>query len=313
MAACFAAISHAPIAVAVMVIEMTGSVAVLPAVMVAVAFSALVVGDTTIYRSQLRTRSDSPAHRFGFGLPQPAAVPVTTVMSPPRLVLPAATTATEAFRRLSDAGLPGAPVVNTDGAYIGSVHTAALTDLADNSPRSTVGRLADVEAMTLPAEAGLDAAIDALPASKTNWVPVLDDDMKVLGIISTSDLIRGWQHTMQRSVQRLARAAATTTMIEGTIDHRSTVTGSPISALALPAGTIVVSAIRAGSFMLLDADQHLEVGDAVTVLARPDQATAVRGALGLSQPIPPDADTRPDAPAEQDTPPGPTSPPPSTL
>jgi H+/Cl- antiporter ClcA len=43
MAACFAAIPHAPIAVAVM----TGSLALLPAVMVAVAFAALVVDDTS--------------------------------------------------------------------------------------------------------------------------------------------------------------------------------------------------------------------------------------------------------------------------
>ena len=82
MAACFGAIAHAPISVLLMVAEMTGSLALLPPAMVAIAFAMLMVGETTIYRSQLRRRSDSPAHRFDFGLPQAAAVSVTQIMSP---------------------------------------------------------------------------------------------------------------------------------------------------------------------------------------------------------------------------------------
>jgi CIC family chloride channel protein len=281
MAACFAAISHAPIAVAVMVAEMTGSLALLPAVMVAVAFASLVVGDTTIYRSQLRSRSDSLAHRFGFGLPQPAALGVTTLMSPPGLILPAATPAASGLRQLRDRGLPGAPVVNSDGSFIGSVQTATLGRLVDAGERSSVGRLADVEAMTLPAEAGLDAAIDALPASKGGWVPVLDDDMQILGIVTPSDLVRGWQQTMRQSVHQLTAAATTTTVVEGTIPDDSNIAGRPIANLGLPPGTIVISALRHGAFLLPTTDQELHPGDSVTVLARPRDVPTVTRILGL--------------------------------
>ena len=273
--------------------------------MVAVAFAALVVGDTTIYRSQLRSRSDSLAHRFGFGLPQPAAIAVTALMSPPRLVLPATTPAAEALQQLRDGGLPGAPIVNSDGAFIGSIQTATLGGLVDAGETANVGRLADVEAMTLPAESGLDAAIDAIPASKGGWVPVLDDDMHILGIIAPSGLIRGWQETMRQSVRQLGQAAASTTVLEGTIGEDSTIAGRPISALGLPPGTIVISALRHGAFLLPTTDEQLRPGDTVTVLLRPPDVIAVRRLLGLDR----DKGTVPlRAAAHQDTSRGSTTP-----
>jgi CIC family chloride channel protein len=61
MAALFGTVSHAPIAMLLMVAEMTGNLNVVPLVMLAVAVASLVVGETTIYRSQLETRQDAPA------------------------------------------------------------------------------------------------------------------------------------------------------------------------------------------------------------------------------------------------------------
>jgi CIC family chloride channel protein len=60
MVAVFGAISHAPIAMTLMVAEMTGNLAVVPPAMLALAIAALIVGRTTIYRSQLDTRADRP-------------------------------------------------------------------------------------------------------------------------------------------------------------------------------------------------------------------------------------------------------------
>ncbi len=58
MAVVFGSVSHAPIAMLLMVAEMTGNLALVPLAMVAMATATLVVGDTTIYRSQLETRAD---------------------------------------------------------------------------------------------------------------------------------------------------------------------------------------------------------------------------------------------------------------
>src|SRR6185312_9754295 len=141
MTACFGAIAHAPLAVMLMVAEMTGNLALLAPAMVAIAFAVLVVGDTTIYRSQLRTRADSPAHRFSFGLPASASVVLREVMAAPRFVLPAATPARQGLTLLRALGLPGAPVVNDDGAFLGSLQLPRLAELALDRPDTPVGRL----------------------------------------------------------------------------------------------------------------------------------------------------------------------------
>jgi H+/Cl- antiporter ClcA len=67
MMACFGGISRAPLAVMLMVAEMTGSLSILTAAMVAVGISWLIVrrNDDTIYRSQLKTRADATRGDLG--------------------------------------------------------------------------------------------------------------------------------------------------------------------------------------------------------------------------------------------------------
>jgi CIC family chloride channel protein len=63
-----------------MVAEMTGNLSLLAPAMVAVALSTALVGDHTIYTSQLPTRADSPAHRVRFGFPLLASLRVRDAM-----------------------------------------------------------------------------------------------------------------------------------------------------------------------------------------------------------------------------------------
>ncbi len=56
MVAVFGSVAHAPIAMTLMVAEMTGNLAVIPPAMLALAVAAVIVGRTTIYRSQLERR-----------------------------------------------------------------------------------------------------------------------------------------------------------------------------------------------------------------------------------------------------------------
>lgn len=60
-AACLGAIVHAPVAVTVMAVEVTGSVDILAPAIIAVVAAAAVAGDATLYHSQLGSRADRPA------------------------------------------------------------------------------------------------------------------------------------------------------------------------------------------------------------------------------------------------------------
>ena len=83
MMSCFGGISRAPLAVMLMVAEMTGSISILVPAMVAVGISWLIVrrNDDTIYRSQLKSRTDAPSQRLLAGLPLLGAIPVSRAMA----------------------------------------------------------------------------------------------------------------------------------------------------------------------------------------------------------------------------------------
>ncbi|MFN8514583.1 MAG: chloride channel protein [Chloroflexia bacterium] len=87
MMALFGGIAHAPLAVMIMVAEMTGNLTLLAPAMVAVGLATLVVGDRSIYRSQLPSRVDSPAHRYRYAFPLLATLTVADALEPAPLVL----------------------------------------------------------------------------------------------------------------------------------------------------------------------------------------------------------------------------------
>ncbi len=139
MMSLFGGISRAPLAVMIMVAEMTGSIQLLAPALVAVALSTLIVtrDDDSIYRSQLRTRADSESARLEFGLPLLSLIPVAGVASPPRLVLRDDAPLAGALDELRAADVPGAPVVDEEGMYLGTVELSRALRLLE--PAGTAG------------------------------------------------------------------------------------------------------------------------------------------------------------------------------
>lgn len=122
MMSLFGGIAHAPLAVMLMVAEMTGNLSLLAPAMVAIAISTAVVGDNTIYQSQLRTRADSPAHRVRLSFPLLSSLVVRDAMvadqtenyDSSRIILSPNEGLDVALDRLTAHGLSWAPVVDDD-------------------------------------------------------------------------------------------------------------------------------------------------------------------------------------------------------
>ena len=85
MMAVFGGISRAPLAVLLMVAQMTGNVSIAAPALVAVALSTFIARrfDDSIYRAQLHSRADSAASRMKPGLALLAALPVSSAAAPP--------------------------------------------------------------------------------------------------------------------------------------------------------------------------------------------------------------------------------------
>ncbi|MDE3228697.1 MAG: chloride channel protein, partial [Chloroflexota bacterium] len=69
MAAFFGGISKTPLAMILMVTEMSGELSLIAPAMLATMVAYVITGDSSVYHSQFPTRLDSPAHRDDYALP----------------------------------------------------------------------------------------------------------------------------------------------------------------------------------------------------------------------------------------------------
>ncbi|HEX6796466.1 MAG TPA: chloride channel protein [Ktedonobacterales bacterium] len=82
MGAFFGGISKTPLAMILMVVEMTGDLALIVPAMLATMVAYLITGDLSVYANQVPTRLDSPAHKHDYALPLLHAVAVREAMQP---------------------------------------------------------------------------------------------------------------------------------------------------------------------------------------------------------------------------------------
>lgn len=278
MMACFGSIARAPLAIMLMVAEMTGNLTILAPAMVAVGIAYLIVRhfDKTIYRSQLANRDEAVAARLKLGLPLLGRVPVTDAMAAPRLVLHETDRLTDAVDQLSAQGIPGAPVVDGHSRFLGTVTLADLVAHVEKDADATLRRRVDATAPSVDATVTLDQAIDALPAT-VHWLTVLDDERHVLGIVAFSDIVRAYHRALRVDARRMSRIASSAGIQDVQVGPRSPLVGHRLDEQVLPDGVIVVAVRRSDAMLLGLGAVHLEVGDQVTVLARPDRQDVIRG------------------------------------
>ena len=235
MMASFGAIAHAPIAVMLMVAEMTGSLELLAPAMLAVGVAVLVVGDNTIYTSQLKDRTESSASKLEVGMPLLASVPVTDGMRPPRVLLEVGDTVGESVRSLTSVNRPVAAVVEGEGIYRGAVTMEMLSGKDDETG---VGEFADRAWPVVPATATMDAAAEAIVESGAMWVPVLDDQQRVIGVLGLDDVLRAYQTALESNYRHFARVTTGATLIEEVVDESSPQLGRTLAAAAFPPSTL---------------------------------------------------------------------------
>lgn len=275
MMACFGSISRAPVAVMLMVAEMTGTLSVLAPAMIAVVLATLLVrrADDTIYRSQLGSRQDSPAHRLRAAMPLLASIRVSDVMSRPRLILDARNEVGETAAKLRRDGLPGAPVVDQKGTFMGTVNLARL-DMADQA--AEVARVADPTAPTTSTDDHLDSALEALISSRNNWVPVLGEGRRVMGVLPTSALVRSYREGLHNALRQVSSVSKDIAVVDAQVEEGSALAGSTISDACLPAGTIVMTLQRGLQLILPRGATVLEPGDQIGALTRAGEEDLVR-------------------------------------
>jgi len=277
MIACFGSIAHAPLAVMLMVAEMTGTLEMLAPAMVAVGLASVIVGDATIYENQLRDRTESPAQRFRFGMPLIASLPVTDAMRAPTLVLRSDALPADARKRLVEARVDAAPVSDVSGIYRG---VTSVGELSAADPDATLAAVV-MSGRAVPDDASLDAVVEVFSTDHVTWVPVLNDQRQVIGVVSTADLIAAYRRSLASSLRNLRSIFPASTLIESRVEDGSTVAGRTVGDANWPVGAAIISIARGEQLIIPEPTTQIQIGDVLSVLAPPDTWNSLRADLGM--------------------------------
>lgn len=271
MMALFGGIAHAPLAVMLMVAEMTGNLSLLAPAMLAVGLSYLVVGNNTIYKSQIESRADSPAHRARMRFPLLSSLTIADAQVPAPATVDPEMSVSEAEMVIEQRALEGCPVVDSDGKLVGVLTRADIRAVpVEARATTTVASTMNAEPVTALPTQTLDAALDTLASHRVRWLPVLAgrDDRRVVGVITAAEVVRAYRAALNRVVRRVSGIAAGADMFDLKVNPASSVAGRSLLDLQLMPETLVVSIRRADEIITPRATTQLLPGDTVTVLNR---------------------------------------------
>ncbi len=271
MMALFGGIAHAPLAVMLMVAEMTGNLSLLAPAMVAVAISTALVGNNTIYRSQLPTRANSPAHRVRFSFPLLSALLVRDALSAPGSTIRADAPLADAQALMGQEGSGGVVVVgdqgDTNDVFLGVITPEKLSRIPPDDISSTpASAIISGNALTLSPSETLQDALEKLSDRALSWAPVVENK-RLIGRLTARNIMRVYKATLQRSVSRTRSLTDNTAMFEAQMGPTSQLVGRTLREISWPPNSLVVSVNRGGETIFPRATTRLEAGDRLLVMA----------------------------------------------
>ena len=191
MMALFAGVGRAPIAVILMVSEMTGTLELLVPSMVAVVISYYLTGPKhSIYKSQVLSRADSPAHRGEYNIPIMTKLRVVDAANPNVRTLGPDDNVDDAFHLMQEGRFRGIPVISDDRKVLGILTMSDVFRVSGDNMKST--RVKDVmtgNVITATPEESLLSALNKMTTHGIGRLPVVSAKSgEIMGILTRSDL-----------------------------------------------------------------------------------------------------------------------------
>lgn len=265
MISMFGAIAHAPLAMLLMVAEMTGNLSLLAPAMVAVAIATLLVGDESIYRSQVDSRADSPAHRDRFAFPLFSALPSHRAVVPIP-VLAEHLSPQSALDAMRAERLSYAVVVDGQGRILGDLDQETVRDAIADGAAWSIGKLAQPIPAVVSADSPLDQALDLLTDHERRWLPVTDgEDGPVLGSIDARALMRSYRRAVGSQVRPLTPVTEDIHSLEVVLPENSPLAGVTLAEARLPHGVRILTILQDGTIQVPHGGTRLAAGDTLTL------------------------------------------------
>ena len=198
MVALFGGVGRVPIAVILMVSEMTGTLTLLVPSMVAVVVSYFVTGPKfTIYRNQVRTRSESPAHVGEYSVPLLVRIHVVDAMNPNVVSFGPAETVRKAYEAMLDRGYKDIPVADS-GKLVGLATMSELLRVPRENMESTkLETVMNKNPTVAYSDETLRDVLNKMTANRIDLLPVVSrESTQLLGILGLTDAMRAYDRAV---------------------------------------------------------------------------------------------------------------------
>lgn len=205
MMALFGGVAHAPLAVMLMVGEMTGSYTMLAPAMIAVGISYVIVGRNTIYESQVECPAKSPAHRYEYFQPLLARLKVEDAMQTDITSVTTEDSLEQVEIHFLSSNVRAVPVVDSQSHNL--VGIVSRPDIIRLQGRNGVKAkdFMSTNVATVAPEDSLDSTMELFGNPEVSSLPVMektDRGTKVVGMIGRADIARVYSNTAKRLLTR---------------------------------------------------------------------------------------------------------------
>lgn len=195
MISLFGGISNAPIAVMMMVVEMTGDFSLLVPAMGAVAISTVLTGEETIFREQVPTKAQSGAHRgeYDVEILEDISAKDAMIERTDIICMNPADTADKVIQVMDTSFHTGFPVIK-EGKLIGIVTNRDIRENKENSQDIMIAEIMKTNVITLNPESSLEEALSLMIANRIHHLPVVEKDKpeSLVGFVTTTDIMRAY-------------------------------------------------------------------------------------------------------------------------
>jgi chloride channel protein, CIC family len=186
----FGGIAKAPLAIMIMVSEMTGGYGLLVPCMISVFIAYFITGRTYIYESQVPSRQDSPAHQADYSSPLLQKIKVKDVMHTDFLTTLPGASLNELSALMKANRIDGVPVVE-DGKLVGIITALDIARVPEADWNSTLVAEVMTSKMIL-GYAGQTAyqAWEAMTVNNISHLPVVDrkHPERLVGMMDIRDI-----------------------------------------------------------------------------------------------------------------------------
>ena len=193
MMAFFGGVGKVPVAVILMVSEMTGGFTLLVPSMIATTIAYIITGRITIYRSQVPSRAESPAHRGEYSIPLLQKLFVKDAMTTHVITINPDKLVSEAAEVMEKNGIRGLPVTNLQGELIGIITPTDILQIhPDQRSKKTVVDIMTKDPIVTYSNEDLSSVLEKFTDNQIGRLPVVDpaNKKRLIGIISREDIWR---------------------------------------------------------------------------------------------------------------------------